>query len=175
LELTKAAGRKIEKAVLYKSIVAQTALRQQEQSRGKGRLLPEQMREFVQAISWEMYSTSRDALDYNEGLPILKSIYPTASEVELSELADVAIVNQPELTKGEEGGFEFVHKSFSEYFVADKDSSFDRKGMLQSAGLRLRQANLEDVYQRCTQRIVIIVVYSSDYGRSARDVRTYAC
>jgi hypothetical protein len=120
LQLTKSAPQRIEKAVLYKSIVAQTALRQQEQSGGKGRLRPEQMREFVQAISWEMYSTSRDALDYNEGLPLLKTIYPNASEVELSELADVAIVNQPELTKGEEGGFEFVHKSFSEYFVAEK-------------------------------------------------------
>ena len=44
----------------------------------------------------------------------------SATEVELADLADVAIVNQPELTKGEEGGFEFVHKSFSEYFVAEK-------------------------------------------------------
>jgi hypothetical protein len=120
LDLTKAARQKIEKAALYKNIVFETALRQQEQSAGKGRLSPDQMREFVQAISWEMYSTSRDALDYNEGLPLLKAIYQSASEVELAELADVAIVNQPELTKGEEGGFEFVHKSFSEYFVAEK-------------------------------------------------------
>jgi hypothetical protein len=120
LDLTKGKHDSVEKAVLYKSIVAETALRQQEQSAGKGRLSAEQMREFVQAISWEMYSTSRDALEYTEGLPLLKSIYPSASEVELADLADVAIVNQPELTKGEEGGFEFVHKSFSEYFVAEK-------------------------------------------------------
>ncbi len=120
LDLTKGKHESVEKAVLYRSIVAETALRQQEQSAGKGRLSAEQMREFVQAISWEMYSTSRDALEYTEGLPLLKSIYPGASEVELADLADVAIVNQPELTKGEEGGFEFVHKSFSEYFVAEK-------------------------------------------------------
>jgi hypothetical protein len=127
MDLTQAAQQQVEKAVLYKSIVSETALRQQTQSGGKGRLLPEQMREFIRSISWEMYSTSRDALDYSEGLPILKSIYPNASEVELAELADVAIVNQPELTKGEEGGFEFVHKSFSEYFVAEKLAHFMEK------------------------------------------------
>ena len=121
LDTTKDKQQTIEKAVLYKSIVSETAIRQQEQSSdGGGRLTPDQMREFVQAISWEMYSTSRDALEYTEGLPLLKSIYPAASEIELADLADVAIVNQPELTKGEEGGFEFVHKSFSEYFVAEK-------------------------------------------------------
>ena len=110
----------VEKGVLFRSIVSQTALRQQQQSAGGGRLSPEQMREFVQAIAWEMYSTSRDALDYSEGLPLLKSVFPARTEIELADLADVAIVNQPELTKGEEGGFEFVHKSFGEYFVAEK-------------------------------------------------------
>lgn len=120
LDLTKAKQETVEKAVLYKSIVSEAALRQQNQSAGRGRLTPEQMREFVQAVSWEMYSTSRDALEHTEGLPLLKTIYPSASEAELADLADVAIVNQPELTKGEEGGFEFVHKSFSEYFVAEK-------------------------------------------------------
>jgi hypothetical protein len=77
------------------------------------------MRRFVQAIAWEMYSTGREALDVSEGLPILRRILPEATESDLTELADVTIVNQPELTKGEETGFEFVHKSFSEYFAAE--------------------------------------------------------
>lgn len=109
----------VEKAVLYRSIVADTALRQDEQTGGRGRLNPQQMRKFVQAIAWEMYSTGREALDVSEGLPILRSILPEATEENLSELAEVTIVNQPELTKGEETGFEFVHKSFSEYFAAE--------------------------------------------------------
>ncbi|WP_029007485.1 NACHT domain-containing protein [Azospirillum halopraeferens] len=109
----------VEKAVLYRSIVADTALRQDEQAGGRGRLNPQQMRKFVQAIAWEMYSTGREALDVTEGLPILRSILPEAMESDLTELADVTIVNQPELTKGEETGFEFVHKSFSEYFAAE--------------------------------------------------------
>jgi hypothetical protein len=133
LNLAEAAKQQVEKAVLYKSIVLETALRQQSQSSGKGRLLPEKMREFISAISWEMYSTSRDALDYNEGLPLLKNLYPHATESELAELADVAIVNQPEPTKGEEGGFEFVHKNFSEYFIAERISHSLEKISFKSA------------------------------------------
>jgi energy-coupling factor transporter ATP-binding protein EcfA2 len=109
----------VEKAALYRSIVADTALRQDEQAGGRGRLNPKQMRTFVQAIAWEMYRTGREALDVTEGLPILRSILPEATESDLAELADVTIVNQPELTKGDETGFEFVHKSFSEYFAAE--------------------------------------------------------
>jgi hypothetical protein len=67
-----------------------------------------------------MYSSGREALDVSEGLPILRSILPGATDADLAELADVTIVNQPELTKGEETGFEFVHKSFSEYFAAEQ-------------------------------------------------------
>ena len=110
---------KIEKAILYRSIVADTALRQENQATGKGRLDSRQMRQFVQAIAWEMHSTGREALDVSEALPVLRTILPTATDSDLSELADVTIVNQPELTKGEESGFEFVHKSFSEYFAAE--------------------------------------------------------
>ena len=109
-----------EKAILYRSIVADTALRQSDKSAGEGRLGSKEMRQFVQAIAWEMYSTGREALDVSEGLPILKTIFRDATESTLAVLADVTIVNQPELTKGEETGFEFVHKSFSEYFVAEK-------------------------------------------------------
>lgn len=109
----------VEKAVLYRSIVADTALRQDQQAGGQGRLNTQQMRKFVQAIAWEMYNTGREALDVSEGLPILRSILPGATESDLNELAEVTIVNQPELTKGEETGFEFVHKSFSEYFAAE--------------------------------------------------------
>lgn len=120
LQIDERGPQTVEKASLYRSIVAQTALRQHGQSDGKGRLSTEQMRQFVQLVSWEMYSTARDALDYTEGLPILKIVFPDPTDAELIELSEVAIVNQPELTKGEEGGFEFVHKSFSEYFAAER-------------------------------------------------------
>ena len=120
LNLAKVKHQAVEKAILYRSIVSKSAQRQHEKSAAKGGLSSKQMRAFVQAISWEMYSTSRDALDYSEGLPLLKGVLPTASESELADLAEIAIVNQPQLTKGEQGGFEFVHKSFSEYFVAER-------------------------------------------------------
>ncbi|WP_083942790.1 NACHT domain-containing protein [Sphingomonas soli] len=119
IDLDPKKANQVEKAVLYRSIVADTALRQDDQTGGRNRLSPDQMRRFVRAIAWEMYSTGREALDVTEGLPILRSILPEATESDLSELADVTIVNQPELTKGEETGFEFVHKSFSEYFAAE--------------------------------------------------------
>ena len=106
--------------MLYRSIVADTALRQSDKGSGEGRLGSKEMRTFVQAIAWEMYSTGREALDVTEGLPILKTIFKDATESALVDLADVTIVNQPEFTKGEETGFEFVHKSFSEYFIAEK-------------------------------------------------------
>lgn len=120
IEMDAAASDQIAKAVLYRSIVADTALRQYEQSYGLGRLDETTMRKFVRGIAWEMYRQGKEALDLSEGLPILKDIFPDADESTLAELSDVTIVNQPELTKGEETGFEFVHKSFSEYFVAEK-------------------------------------------------------
>ena len=120
IELDAAKSDQIAKAILYRSIVDDTALRQSEQSSGEGRLGADQMRKFVSAIAWEMYRQGKEALDLNEGLPILKDIFPDADESTLAELSEVTIVNQPELTKGEETGFEFVHKSFSEYFVAEK-------------------------------------------------------
>jgi hypothetical protein len=36
-----------------------------------------------------------------------------------ANLAELAVLNAPELAKGEETGFEFVHKSFSEFLVAE--------------------------------------------------------
>lgn len=120
IDLDAAKSDQIAKAILYRSIVADTALRQSEQSSGEGRLDAKLMREFVRAIAWEMYRQGKEALELSEGLPILKEIFTDADEAMLAELSDVTIVNQPELTKGEETGFEFVHKSFSEYFVAEK-------------------------------------------------------
>lgn len=120
IELDAEKSDQIAKAILYRSIVADTALRQSEQSSGEGRLDANLMRTFVRAIAWEMYRQGKEALDLSEGLPILKGIFVDADESALAELSEVTIVNQPELTKGEETGFEFVHKSFSEYFVAEK-------------------------------------------------------
>jgi len=120
IEVDASKSHQIAKAILYRSIVADSALRQSEQSSGRGRLDANLMRKFVRAIAWEMYRKGKEALELTEGLPILREIFADADESTLAELSDVTIVNQPELTKGEETGFEFVHKSFSEYFVAEK-------------------------------------------------------
>lgn len=109
----------LTKAILYRSILAETATRQREQTDGSGRLEPRQMRELLRAIAWRMYKDGRDSMDPNEVLPILDSFFPGRSEAELGELSEVAVVNSPEITKGEQTGFEFVHKSFAEYLTAE--------------------------------------------------------
>lgn len=115
----KAADR-VEKAYLYRSILAETAQRQEGQADTEGRLKPERMREFLRDLAWQMYAESRDSMDPAEVMPILAGYFKGSSDAELAELADVAVVNSPELSKGEETGFEFVHKSFSEYLVAER-------------------------------------------------------
>jgi hypothetical protein len=111
---------KLEKAYLYRSILAETAKRQEGQADTAGRLDPEKMREFLRDLAWKMYSESKDSMDPAEVMPLLGRYFKNATDAELAELADVAVVNSPELSKGEETGFEFVHKSFSEYLVAEK-------------------------------------------------------
>ena len=111
----------IEKAYLYRSILALTAQRQEEIP-GKGRLSDRDMRRFLRAIAWQMYAKSRDSLDYNEVEPIVNQVFPSASESDRPNLAELNVVNAPELKKGEEKGFEFVHKSFSEFLVGEKIS-----------------------------------------------------
>jgi len=81
---------------------------------------PEKMRRFIRALAWQMYDHSTDSMDPSEVLPLLAEFFPNATEADMSELADVAVVNCPELTKGEETGFEFVHKSFAEYLIAER-------------------------------------------------------
>lgn len=120
LRISSGSAQDVEKASLYRSILAETAQRQLEQAQGQGRLSDIEMRRFLRAVAWEMYSTSRDSLEYSEVDPILSRFFPTRNELERAELADVAIVNAPEFTKGEEKGFEFVHKSFSEFLVAER-------------------------------------------------------
>ncbi|MFH1738036.1 MAG: NACHT domain-containing protein [bacterium] len=120
LNLGGKSSQEVEKAYLYRSILAETATRQTEQTTGEGRLDPAKMRDFLRSLAWEMYSRSTDSMDPPDVMPILSKFYPDASEVDMSELADVAVVNCPELAKGEETGFEFVHKSFAEYLVAER-------------------------------------------------------
>lgn len=114
------AAKKIEKAYLYRSILAETSHRQVEQAEGTGRLDPKKMRDFLRALAWEMHSRSVDSMDPFEVMPLLKRFYPDKNEQDLAELAEVAVVNSPELTKGEETGFEFVHKSFAEFLVGER-------------------------------------------------------
>jgi hypothetical protein len=115
-------GQDIERAYLYRAILAETAARQEQQTAGSdaARLSSPRMREFLRALAWEMYLRSVDSIDAADVTPLLSSFYPDVRETELSDLAEVAIVNSPELTRGEETGFEFVHKSFSEYLVAEQ-------------------------------------------------------
>jgi NACHT domain-containing protein len=110
---------KVTKAILYRSILAETAKRQRDQTAGVGRLEPPEMRKLLRAVAWRMYEEGRDSMDLSEILPVLKEFFPGRTEPDLAELADVAVVNSPEITKGEQTGFEFVHKSFAEYLSAE--------------------------------------------------------
>ncbi len=105
IDLSVASSEEVEKAVLYRSIIDEAGIREEAQRVGEGRLDAKGMRSFVQALALEMYSSGREALDYTDGLPILKNIYKNATEKELGDLSQVAIVSQPQLTKGEQGGF----------------------------------------------------------------------
>jgi len=120
LNLAGKKGHEVEKAYLYRSILSETTLRQADRDEGKGHLEPKKLRTFIRALAWEMYSQSTDSMDPSDVVPLLSEFFPDASEADMSELADVAVVNCPELTKGEETGFEFVHKSFSEYLAAEQ-------------------------------------------------------
>ena len=109
----------VEKAFLYRSIMADTAQRQIEQATGRGRFDRAEMQRFLRLLAWEMYRRETDSLDFDEVMPLVRRQYPDATEADIAEITDVAIVNAPELTKGEETGCEFVHKSFSEYLAAE--------------------------------------------------------
>jgi hypothetical protein len=119
LILGQAKGQDVEKAFLYRSIMADTAERQATQAEGRGRFDRSQMQRFLRFLAWEMYGRGTDSLDFDEVVPLVHQFYPDATETEVAEVTDVAIVNAPELTKGEQTGCEFVHKSFSEYLVGE--------------------------------------------------------
>ena len=120
LEVRSKAAKRIEKAYLYRSILAETSDRQTNQAEGIGRFDSRKMREFLRALAWEMHSHSVDSMDPADVMPILQRFYPETAEQDLAELAEVAVVNSPELTKGEQTGFEFVHKSFAEFLVGEQ-------------------------------------------------------
>jgi hypothetical protein len=109
----------IEKAFLYRSIMADTVRRQTTQASGTGRFDQQQMQRFLRHLAWQMYSRETDSLEFHEVMPLVRELYPDATESDASEITEVAIVNAPELTKGEETGCEFVHKSFAEYLAAE--------------------------------------------------------
>jgi hypothetical protein len=119
LNLGTETGPEVEKPFLYCSIMADTARRQTAQASGKGRFDQHEIRRFLRHLAWEMYSRGTDSLEFSEVVPLIRELHPALTEADVSEITDVAIVNAPELTKGEETGCEFVHKSFSEYLVAE--------------------------------------------------------
>lgn len=113
--------KEVPKAYLYRSILAETATRQTNQvTATAGRFEPRKMREFLRLLAWEMYTRSTDTLDPADVTQLIAKIDAKASESALADLADTAVLNSPELKKGEDTGFEFVHKSFSEYLVAEQ-------------------------------------------------------
>jgi len=117
--LTVSGDQAIEKAYLYRSILQETAARQEERADGEGRMDAARLRQFLRSLAWEMYQRQTDSMDPVDVEPLLQELYRDKPETERAELAEVAVVNAPELTKGEETGFEFVHKSFSEFLVAE--------------------------------------------------------
>ena len=113
--------KEVPKAYLYRSILAETATRQTNQvTASTGRFEPRKMRDFLRSLAWEMYTRSTDTLDPADVTQLIAKVDAKAGENDLAELADTAVLNSPELKKGEETGFEFVHKSFSEYLVAEQ-------------------------------------------------------
>lgn len=118
LDITKRGVEHLQKAYLYRSILVETARRQQEKGIER-RLDEKQLREFIRSLAWEMYMRSTDSMDPEEVIPLIRHFYPSATEADLQEIADMAVVNAPELQKGEDTAFEFVHKSFGEYLVAE--------------------------------------------------------
>lgn len=96
LQVQAKAARKIEKAYLYRSILAETSRRQAEQTTGRGRLDSKQMREFLRALAWEMHRRSIDSMDTPDVGLVLKALYPDKKEEDLAELTEVAVVNTPE-------------------------------------------------------------------------------
>ena len=113
------AGGRIDKAYLYRSILAETSERQAGQVAGRGRLEPERMRAFLRKVAWMMYTRAVDSLDVGDVMPLLDTLGDGHDGLEPTQLAEVAVLNAPELAKGEETGFEFVHKSFSEFLAAE--------------------------------------------------------
>jgi|GEM_PF-5526096 len=110
----------VEKAYLYRGILHETASRQLEQVSGQGRLEPERMRKFLRGVALEMYQRSIDSMAVQDVIPIAHMFFSDVSDdVAMSELAEIAIVNSPEIQKGEDTGFEFVHKSFAEFLAAE--------------------------------------------------------
>jgi hypothetical protein len=119
LDINEKTKHEVQKAYLYRSILADTAARQDEKAVNAHTLEPARVRAFVRALAWEMYTRSVDSLDPSDVMPLLSQHFAGKQEADLAELADVAVVSSPELTKGEETGFEFVHKSFAEYLTAE--------------------------------------------------------
>jgi len=110
----------IDKAYLYRSILAETSERQADQVTGEGRMEPDTMRSFLRSVAWLMYTESVDSLDITDVAPLLEEFGDSTDGVDPNQLAEVAVLNAPELSKGEETGFEFVHKSFSEFLAAER-------------------------------------------------------
>lgn len=123
LDTSEKAKRTIKKAYLYRTILVQTIDRQARKAPEQGRLSAKAIRAFLQALAWEMYIRSVESLGLDKAKSIIERFFPNATPEQLDALGDLNILNAPAIQKNEDKDFEFIHKSFSEYLVAEKLAS----------------------------------------------------
>lgn len=115
---------RIEKAYIYKYILHDTAKRQCEKHKADpGRLDTQKIRKLLRGIALKMYMDGKDILEFKEVEPILRKYDLVDNDICSGQSAETAVLTIPEFKKGEDkdgaGVFEFIHKSFSEYLVAE--------------------------------------------------------
>lgn len=103
------------KAYLYRTILRDANARQKEKCTHS----PEVALRWLRTLAWRMYVSQVYVLDSDAVQHIIGDFAEHQNARVMDEVADWAIVSAPILKKGEEKGFEFVHKSFQEFFVAE--------------------------------------------------------
>lgn len=154
LDTTEKSKEDIKKTYLYRGIMAETARRQEEKGLGKYQLDRKKIREYLRALAWEMYIRAVDSLDVDDAIPIIEDFFPNAKPDDLQMISDTNVLNAPEIQKREETGFEFVHKSFSEYLVAERFAAIledvSYKVPERTTGNKVWHMSSDDVIQRLT-------------------------
>ncbi|MEM9352818.1 MAG: NACHT domain-containing protein [Planctomycetota bacterium] len=109
----------LRKAYLYRSILAEIGLRQQDQVPGEDRLSGDQLRQLARACAWMLYCRGAESAPFDDVRPLIREMFPDLPDEAGSRFTEVAICNTPQFKQGAEGGFEFIHKTFAEFLVAE--------------------------------------------------------